>query len=79
MLRLKNMEEFSREIEKLVTEKKLTYLEATIEHLGKFNIDVDNAKLKNVLSPKIQQKIYDEAVEYNMLGRGKKKKKLPLK
>ena len=72
------MEEFSREVEKLVDEQKLTYIEAVIEHLTKCGIDVDNARVKNLLSPKIHQKIFDEAIEYNMLGKGKKKKKLPI-
>ena len=78
MLKLRNLEEFSREVEKLVLEKKLTYLEAVIEHSTKSGIDVDNTKIKNLLSPKIQEKIYNEAIEYNMIRRGKKRKKLPI-
>ena len=79
MLRLKNMEEFSREIERIVIVQKLTYLEAVIEHLSKLGIDYDNSKIKNLLSPTIQQKIFNEAIEYNMLGKNKKIKQLPLK
>jgi hypothetical protein len=73
------MEEFSREIERIVTSHKLTYLEAVIEQLVKLGIDYDNNKIKNLLSPTIQQKIFDEAIEYNMLGKNKKIKQLPLK
>ena len=73
------MEEFSKEVERLVISQKLTYLEAVIEHLVKLGIDCDNSKIKNLLSPYIQQKIFDEALEYNMLGKNKKTKQLPLK
>jgi len=79
MLRLKNMEEFSREVERIVHAQKLTYLEAVVEHLTKLGIDYDNSKIKNLLSPYVQQKIFDEALEYNMLGKNKKTKRLPLK
>ena len=72
MLKLKNMEEFSDEVEKLVKDKKMTYIEAVIEHLSIMGIDVDSARVKNLVSPKIQQKMYEEAVDYNMF-RGKKK------
>ena len=79
MLKLKNMEEFSREVTRIVASHKLTYLEAVIQQLTNLGIDYDNNKIKNLLSPTIQQKIFDEAIEYNMLGKNKKIKQLPLK
>lgn len=72
MLKLKNMEEFSAEVERLVAEKQLTYMEAVVEHLAATGIEVDNPRVKNLISTKIQQKMYEEAVEFNMF-KGKKK------
>jgi hypothetical protein len=75
-LKLRNMQEFSLEIEKLVSQKKLSYLEATLEHLSVSGIEVDSTRIKNILTPKILQKIYEEAIEYNMFGKKKKSKKI---
>jgi len=73
LLKLRNMEEFSHEVERLVEQKQLTYLEAIIEHLKTCDLECDNHKVKNLLSPKIQLRLYQEARELNMLGKKKKK------
>ena len=79
MLKLHNMISFSTEVERLVREDDLSYLEATIQHLEKCGIDIDHCKFKNFLTPTIIQKIEDEAVDLRMIGRGQKKQtKLPL-
>ena len=71
MLKLRNIEEFSMEVERLVAEKKMTYLEAVMEHLTTSGIDVDSAKVKSLISKEIQEKIYAEAVALKILGRKK--------
>jgi hypothetical protein len=73
LLKLRNMEEFSLEVERLVKQLQMTYIEAVIEHLKKCDFEPSSNKVKNLISPKIQQKIYQEAREYNMLGKKKKK------
>jgi len=71
MLKLRSIEEFSTEIERLVAERKLSYMEAILEHLATAGIDVDSAKLKTLISKDIQEKLYAEAEEMNMFA-GKK-------
>lgn len=78
MLKVRNMVEFSLEIERLVKDKHMLYMEAVCEHLKKYGIEYDNAKVKSLLSPKIQQELYDEAVKLNMFNKNTVKKKLPL-
>lgn len=73
MLKLKNMDEFSKEVEKIVRKKNVTYLEAVIEHLTLSSIDFDNPKIKNLISPNILKKIYEEAIEYNMFPKKEKR------
>jgi hypothetical protein len=73
LLKIRNMEEFSLEVEKLVETLQLTYIEAVVEHLKKCDLECDNHRVKNLLSPKIQQLLYQEARELNMLGKKKKK------
>jgi len=73
------MIEFSTEVERLVKEDDMTYLEATMHHFEKSNIDLDHCKYKNFLTPVIIQKIEDEAYDLNLIGRGETRpRKLPL-
>ncbi len=82
MFKLNNMLEFSSEIERLVREKEMTYLEAVIENLNKNEIEIEKFKYKNLISPTILKKIENEAYSKNMMGKKKRKKrknKLPFK
>lgn len=79
MLKLHNMIEFSTEVERLVHEEELTYLEAVMHHLQLCGLDVDSFKYKSFLSPKIVQKLEEEAYDLKLIGRNKKPpRKLPI-
>ena len=77
-LKLKNMEEFSSEIEKRVTNKELLYIEAVVEYAEELGMDVDNPKLKSLLTPKLQQTILKEAYKYNKIPKSRQKKPIPI-
>jgi non-canonical (house-cleaning) NTP pyrophosphatase len=81
MLKIRDSKEFSKEIESLVANKNLTYLESAIHYLTKNGIDLDNARIKRLLTPKILKKIWEEACDTNMFGfgHGKKRNRRPRK
>lgn len=73
------MIEFSIEVERLVKQEDMTYLEAVTHHIQKCGMSVEDFKHKSFLSEKIIEKMRDEATQLNLIGRNKKKdKKLPL-
>ena len=75
MLKLRNIEEFSNEIERLVKEKHLSYIEAVVEHTDALGLEYDACKLKSLISPKIKKRLHREAVKLNMFPKKKKRKK----
>jgi hypothetical protein len=64
---------FSELIENIVTEKKLSYIDAIVHHCEKTGFEVEMAA--TLLTPLIKSKISDEAQTLNMI---KKVNKLPL-
>lgn len=69
MLKLKNMKQFSKEVEKLVKDKELLYIEAVVERLQETGVELESAKARNLISPKIRKKILSEAKKYHMIRR----------
>ena len=64
---------FSELIETLVTEKKMTYIDAIVHHCERTGFEVELAA--TLLTPLVKSKISDEAQALNMI---KKVNKLPL-
>lgn len=73
-LKLHNQTTFTQNIEKLVHENELTYLEAISYYMEETNIEPE--KVKKLISPRIRDKIYNEALKLNMFP-GKKANPLP--
>lgn len=67
---------FSQEIEKIVRENKVTYFEAVCDYMATNNIEPES--VPRLLNISIKQKIEAEAIDLNMLNRGKKAAKLLL-
>jgi hypothetical protein len=65
---------FCQTIEKLVFERKITYLEAICEYINENNIEPSSAS--KLLNKNIKQKLEYEASSLNMINRGKKPAKL---
>jgi hypothetical protein len=65
---------FSQEIEKIVRVDKLTYFEAVCEYMEKNNLEPE--KISKLLNVNIKQKIEAEAIDLNLIYRGKKPSKL---
>lgn len=66
--------EFSLHIEKLVTSKKLSYMEAVIMYCEEADIDVES--IKSLVNKSLKEKIQSEAEELNYFKR--RAGKLPL-
>ena len=70
-LKLHNQKNFALEIERLVKEGGLTYIEAVTEFMNQTNIEPE--KIKKLLTHKIKNEIESEAIKYNMsMFRGQK-------
>jgi len=67
---------FSQEIEKIVRENKVTYFEAVCDYMSANNIEPES--VPRLLNISIKQKIEAEAIDLNLLNRGKKPAKLLL-
>jgi hypothetical protein len=67
---------FSQEIEKMVRENKVTYFEAVCDYMSANNIEPES--VPRLLNISIKQKIEAEAIDLNLLNRGKKHAKLLL-
>jgi hypothetical protein len=73
-LKLHNQTTFTQNIEKLVYENNISYLEAISHYMEETKIEPE--KVKKLVSPKIRDKIYHEALKLNMF-KGKKSNSLP--
>lgn len=73
--RLGDPETFSNRVEQLVSTKKILYMDAILFLLAEAGIDVDNTKIKSLLLPNIQKKLYEESIEYNVFAFRKRFKK----
>ena len=67
---------FSQEIEKMVRENRVTYFEAVCDYMSANNIEPES--VPRLLNISIKQKIEAEAIDLNLLNRGKKHAKLLL-
>lgn len=72
--KIHNQTSFCQMIEKLVFERKISYLEAVCEYMTENNIDPSSAP--KLLNSNIKQRIEYEATQLNMINRGKKPAKL---
>lgn len=73
-LKLHTQTSFSREIERLVREKKVTYFDAVCDYCKEFNIEPET--VPKLLTQQIKGLIETEATELNMINRGQKKPKI---
>jgi hypothetical protein len=67
MLKLQNSAIVSKEIEKLVNEKKFSYLEAIMYYMQLNNIDYD--VVPKLINKTIKDRLKSEATDLNLLGR----------
>lgn len=75
-LKIHTQTTFSQEIEKIVRETKVTYFEAVCDYMSANNIEPES--VPRLLNISIKQKIEAEAIDLNLLNRGKKTAKLLL-
>jgi hypothetical protein len=68
--KIHNQTTFCQTIEKMVFERKITYLEAVTEYITENNIEANSAS--KLLNSNIKQKIEFEATQLNLINRGKK-------
>lgn len=67
---------FMKEIEKLVKEQKITYLEAMCDYIKANNIEPET--VPKLLGPRLKQILESEATDLNLINRGKKRAKFKL-
>ena len=72
-LKLHTQTSFSREIERLVREKQISYFDAVCEFCKDSNIEPET--VPKLLNQQIKACIESEAIELNLINRGKKKPK----
>lgn len=65
---------FSREIEKMVHEKKMGYFEAVCDYCKEFGIEPES--VPKLLTQQIKQSIETEATELHLIKRGHRKPKI---
>jgi hypothetical protein len=68
----KNIIDFSIAVERLVEQKKLTYLEAIMEYIKEERIDAEI--VPTLLSPSLSQKLEQECSDLNLIKKEKKLK-----
>lgn len=73
-LKIHTQTTFSQEIEKIVLINKISYFEAVCEYMEKNNIEPE--RMSKLLNSNIKKKIESEAIDLNLIYRGKKKAKL---
>lgn len=73
---IKSIETFNLNIEQLVTEQELTYMEALVKYCDQTNIEYDVAAKQ--LSGVIKEKIRREAIGLHLLKDQEKIRELPL-
>lgn len=73
-LKLHTQTTFSREIERLVREKKMSYFDAVCDYCREYNIEPET--VPKLLTQQIKLCIESEATELNLINRGQKKPKI---
>lgn len=71
-LKLKTPTEFMIEIDKVVQDKKISYIDAVIFYCEQNNIEIETAASLIKSSAKMKAKIQDDAEELNFLPRTRK-------
>lgn len=71
-LKLKTPTEFMIEIDKIVQDKKISYIDAVIFYCENNNIEIETAASLIKSSAKMKAKIQDDAEELNFLPRTRK-------
>ena len=61
-----NSKEFSFEIEKVVKEKKLTYMDAVLHYCEEH--DIDTGTVSSLISKSLKEKIQVEAIDLRLLS-----------
>lgn len=75
-LKLHTQSTFSKEIEKIVRDQKVTYFEAVCDYMSVNNIDPES--VPKLLTARIKEIIEAEATDLNLINRGKKRAKFVL-
>lgn len=75
-LKLYTQSTFSKEIEKIVREQKITYFEAVCDYISENNIEPET--VPKLLTARIKEIIEVEATDLNLIHRGKKRAKFVL-
>lgn len=72
-LKLHTQISFSKEIERIVRENKVTYFEAVCDYITSNNIEPET--VPKLLTTRIKEIIEVEATDLNLINRGKKRSK----
>lgn len=75
-LKLHTQTTFSKEIERIVREEKVTYFEAVCDYMAENKIEPET--VPKLLSARIKEIIEAEATDLNLIHRGKKRAKFLL-
>jgi Phage late-transcription coactivator len=75
-LKLHTQTTFSKEIERIVRDDKVTYFEAVCDYMSANNIEPET--VPKLLSARIKEIIEAEATDLNLINRGKKRAKFLL-
>jgi hypothetical protein len=75
-LKLHTQSTFSKEIEKIVRDQKVTYFEAVCDYITTNNIEPET--VPKLLTARIKEIIEAEATDLNLINRGKKRAKFVL-
>ena len=75
-LKLHTQSTFSKEIEKIVRDQKITYFEAVCDYISENKIEPES--VPKLLTARIKEIIETEATDLNLINRGKKRAKFIL-
>lgn len=75
-LKLHTQSTFSKEIERIVRDQKVTYFEAVCDYMAANNIEPET--VPKLLTARIKEIIEVEATDLNLIHRGKKRAKFVL-
>lgn len=73
-LKLHTQTSFSREIEKIVREKKVSYLDAIFDYVKVCNIELES--VPRLINQQLKSCLEKEATDLNLINRGQKKLKI---
>lgn len=73
-LKLHTQTSFSREIEKIVREKKVSYLDAIFDYVKVCNIELES--VPRLINQQLKSSLEKEATDLNLINRGQKKLKI---